>query len=123
MLPLQCRLNTNGFPDSVKLIEYLTSTVIVALSKPCVGPSPRTKIFLFLLSICTEELLSTPKIITFPPSLPSFHENFERQSNPMPEPLYLYLSGLAILVSFTAPNKQLPSINSVFKSFDHVSSS
>ena len=50
----------NVFPDFVKLIEYLSPVVIVVLSKPDVGPATRIKIFLFLLSICTEELLSTP---------------------------------------------------------------
>ena len=48
MLPLQCKLNTNLFPDSVKLIGYLASATIVVLSKPCVGYSPIAKIFLFL---------------------------------------------------------------------------
>ena len=83
MLPLQCRLNTKRFPDSVKLIEYLASAVIVALSKPYVNPSPRTEIFFFLLSISTEELSSTPKIITFFPLISSVHENRKRVSNPM----------------------------------------
>ena len=35
---------------------YLASVVIVSLSKPCVGFPATTKIFLFLPSICTEEL-------------------------------------------------------------------
>ena len=104
MLPLQYIVNTNIYPDSEKVIGYLASDVIVASSKPCDDPSLRTKIFLFLLSICTEELLSTQKIITFFSLLPSAHENCERESNSMPQPLYLYLSGSAFLVSFTAPN-------------------
>ena len=41
-------INTNIFPDSVKLKRYLTSAIIVASSKPCVDPSPRTKIFLIV---------------------------------------------------------------------------
>ena len=28
LLPLQCRLNTNRFPDSVKLIGYLASAIL-----------------------------------------------------------------------------------------------
>lgn len=48
---------TNSFPDSVKLIGYLTVAVIVELSKPCVGVSPKTKIFLFLPWKWSEELL------------------------------------------------------------------
>ena len=39
--------------------------------------------------------------------LPSKNENIERESNSMPQPLYLYLSESAYLVSFTDPNKQL----------------
>ena len=99
----------------------LASAVIVALSKPCVGHSPRTKIFLFLLSICTEELLSTPKIMTFLSKLPSVYENRKRESNLMLQPLDFYLHESAFLVSFTAPNKQLRRVKSVFKSLDHVS--
>ena len=38
LLPLWCRLNTNLFPNSVKLIRYLASAVNVVLSDPCVGP-------------------------------------------------------------------------------------
>ena len=78
------RLNINIFLGYVKLIGYLTSAANVVLSNPCVGASPRTKISLFLLSICTDELISTPKIMTFFPMLPSVNEIFEREiSNPM----------------------------------------
>ena len=51
-----------SFPDSVKLIQYLASAVIVASSNPCVGLSTTTKIPFFLLSKCTDERFSTPKI-------------------------------------------------------------
>ena len=44
-------------------MEYSVSGVNVVLSNPCVGPLPRFKIYLFLLSICTDELMSTPKLI------------------------------------------------------------
>ena len=43
------------------------------------------------------------------------NKNFERESNPMTQPVYLYLSRSAFLVSFTDPNKQLPSAKSMFK--------
>ena len=78
-------------------------------SNPCVGISPRIKIslFLFLLSICTDELVSAPKLLTFFHMLPSVNKNSERESNPMPYPVCLYLSGSAFLVSFTDPSKQL----------------
>ena len=59
-LPLQCSVNTNLFPDSVKLIECLISAFIAVSSNLFVVPSLRTKIVYFLLSTCTE-LSSTPK--------------------------------------------------------------
>ena len=49
-----------------------------------VGPSPRIKLALCLLSICTDELISAANILTFFPMLPSVNENWERESNPMP---------------------------------------
>ena len=48
-------LNRNRVPDSLKLLGYLASAFIVVLSKPCVSPSPRAKLFLSLLLICTED--------------------------------------------------------------------
>ena len=36
------------------------------------------------LSICTDELISTPKIMKFLPTLPSDNENSEREWNPTP---------------------------------------
>ena len=67
--------------------------------------------------ICTEELISSPKKITFFPTLPSDNENSERKSNRMLYPLYLYLSRSAFLVSFTDPNKQLLNAKYVFTFF------
>ena len=46
--------------------------------------------------------------------LPSVNGNSERESNPMPWPLYLYLSGSAFLTSFTDPNKQLLNAKCMF---------
>ena len=74
----------NLFPACVKLIAYLASVVIVVSSKPCVRPSPRAKICLSLLSTCTDEFISAPKITMFLPQLPSGYENYERSSNPIP---------------------------------------
>ena len=48
------------FPDLLILTEYLTSAVIVILYNSCVGPSRR-----FILLVGADELLPTPKIITF----------------------------------------------------------
>ena len=60
--------------------------------------------------------------MTFLPMLPSGNDNSEGKSNPMPQPLYLYLSGSAFLVSFTAPDNDFR-VKSVFNSCDHLSSS
>ena len=65
-----------------KLIEYLASAVILVSSNPCVGPSTRTKIYFFLLSICTEKLLLTPK--TFLSQSKPRNKKGEQESNPIP---------------------------------------
>ena len=38
----------------------------------------------FLLSMCAEELISTPKINTFLPNLPLGNEKLDLLSNPIP---------------------------------------
>ena len=43
----------------------------------------------FLLSTCTEELMSAPKIITFLPNPPVGNEKVSFTLNPMPYPGYL----------------------------------
>ena len=83
LLPLKCGLNTNLFPDLAKWIGYLASAVNVVLSKLFVGHSTGIKTSLFLLSICTDDLLSAPYIMTFFSILPSVNENSERELNPM----------------------------------------
>ena len=65
--PLQCRLNTNLSFDFVKLIGYLAYADNAVPSNPCVGPLPRIKISFPVLSACTDELISTPKIMAFSP--------------------------------------------------------
>ena len=85
----------------------------MASSNPCVSISPRIKILSFLLSICTDELM------TFFTRLPSVYKNSEQKSNHIPRPLYLYLSGSAFLVSFTDPDKQFLNVKSVFKFLNH----
>ena len=63
----------------------------------------------FLLSIFDDEIISTPKIITFlPVSLPN--EKVVSVSNPIPYPEYLYLSMSAFLVNLADPNKQFSSV-------------
>ena len=88
---------------------YLASAVIVTLFKFCGIYLPKTKTFLILLSIYTEELSSAPKIKIFFPQLSSVIGNCELQSYPIPR-LYLYLCESAFLVSFADSNKQLPSV-------------
>ena len=53
--------------------------------------------------------------MTFFPKFPSVNKSSEQASNPMPKPLYLYLSRSAFLVSFTNPNKELPNVKYIFK--------
>ena len=60
--------------------------------------------------------------MTFFPKLPSVNENSEQESNPTLYLLFLYLPGLAFLVCFTNPNKQLLNVKSVLNSLDHQSS-
>ena len=73
-------------------------------SNPCVGPLPKIKISFFLLSIFVDELISTPKIITFQPNLGSRKEKLQCLSNPVPYTEYLYLSMTTFLVKVMAPN-------------------
>ena len=74
------------------VIGYFASRVNVVSSNHCVGLSPRIKLSLFLLSICTDELIKTPKITTFFHTLPSVNENNEKESSRMPSFLNFYLS-------------------------------
>ena len=53
-------------------------------SYPCVGPSPKTNISLFLLLICVDELMSAPNVITDLPGLSSVNKKPEHKSNPIP---------------------------------------
>ena len=75
MLPLKYRLKQNFLFDLEKSIDYLTSAVNRESSNPCIGPLLRMTISLFLSPICTDELISTPKIMTYLPALLSDNEN------------------------------------------------
>ena len=57
--------------------------------------------------------------MTIFPMVPSVNESSERESNPILEPLCLYLSGSAFLVTFTDPNKQYFNVKFVFQSLNH----
>ena len=93
-----------------KIKCILFSTVNAVAPYPyVVRSSPRIKIPFLLLSTCKEELISTPKIIQFLPNpLPT--ENVPFLSNPIPYPVYLYLSISLFLVKVTALNKQFPRV-------------
>ena len=60
----------------------------------------------FPLSIFDDELISTPKIITFLPILLPMEKKSPYLSNPIPHPEYQFLSILGFLVNLTDPNKQ-----------------
>ena len=57
-----------------------------------------------------DELISTPKIITFLPVPLLGCQKNRCLSNPIPYPEYVYLSISAFLVKLTAPNKQFSSV-------------
>ena len=59
----------------------------------------------------------------FLPMLLPGHENSECKSNPIPQPVYTYLSGSAFLGNVTPLNQQSFKVKSEFKSRDHLSNS
>ena len=69
----------------------------------------KDKNIIFLLLACEELLKFAPIIIQFQPS-PVPKLNSSCLSNPIPYPLYLYLSISAFLVKLTAPNKQFSNV-------------
>ena len=68
------------------------------------------KTYFFQLSIFVEELISTPKIITFLPNSIPGDEKLPCLSNPISNPKHLYLWISAFLVKLIAPNKQFSSV-------------
>ena len=60
------------------------------------------------------------KVRAFSPNSPLGNKNSERASASVPQPLHPHILGLAFFVNFTAPNKQLPDVKSVFIYLDHV---
>ena len=85
-------------------------SAISLCSNLCVGPLPRIKISLFILPIFVDELISTPKIITFLSVLELGCVKNPCLSNSIRYPEYIDLSILAFLFKLTAPNKQFSSI-------------
>ena len=72
----------------------------------------------YLLSTCTDEVISAPKIWQFS-QLPSLNENSERESNLLSQLLYLHSSGSVLLVNFTDSNKQLLNAKPGLRFFNH----
>ena len=70
----------------------------------------RILISFFLLSIFVDELISTPKIITFLQVTPEGCELNHFLSNPIPYLEYPYMSISAFLVNLRVPNKQFSSV-------------
>ena len=58
--------------------------------------------------MCENELMSTPKVITFLPTSSPIEEN-HFLSNPIPYPEYLYRSISTCFVNLTTQNKQFSS--------------
>ena len=80
---------------------------------PCVAPLPKIKYLFFLLPIFVDQLISTPKIITFLSTPIPGYEKPPRLSNPRLYREYLYLLISAFLVKLTASNKQFSSVGSL----------
>ena len=92
----------------------------VVSSNICIGPLPRIRISFFLLSACADELISTPKIMTFlPDPLLSDNVKLSLVSDTDPYSQYLYLSRSAFLVSLTANNKEFLNVNLVAGVYVH----
>ena len=84
--------------------KQLFAAVNVVSSDPCVGHSPKIKIYFFLFSTYTGELISTQKSFTFLP-IPLATEKDLRLPNPIPYPEYLCLSISKFFTNLSAPKK------------------
>ena len=65
-------------------LDLIKIFFLIVPSNPCVALLPRIKISFSLLSICPDELIPTPKMITFLPPGPSDKEYYPRESDPTP---------------------------------------
>ena len=92
----------------------------IVLFNPCIGSLPRINKSLFLLSTCTAELISTPKIMTFLPTLLSVYENCERISNAVAT-IFVFI--WIIILTLLNRSKQSYRVKLVFKSCEHLSNS
>ena len=71
----------------------------------------------------TDELIPTPKIKIFLPTLPSNNKSSERESYAITIYVYSYLSRSAFLGNIARPNKQCSKVRSQFKSGSYVCNS
>ena len=72
----------NLFPFTVKLVEHIFSELCVC-SSTCVRPLPKMEISFLRLLIFVDELISTPKIVTFLPNQERGNEKLPCLSNPI----------------------------------------
>ena len=77
---------------------------------PCTRALPNTNTLFTLLLACTELLKMAPKIITLMPFPPLGCEKLPLQSNPIPNPEYLYLLISEFSVILIAPNRQFSKV-------------
>ena len=113
-----CRLRQKVVLDLEHLKEHFTSLPLS--SNPCLTPLPVTNIYIFLLLIYTDKLLSSPKTI-------SFYCNQNLRVKMVNENQIQYhiqnLKKSTFLVNLTAPNKQFFRVKLSFKSCHLASNS
>ena len=106
---------------TVQSFKYFFSAVSVVPSNLRVGSSSRVKVYFFLFSTCTEELISTTKLIQFL-SNPLPTEQVYFLSNPIPYPELLYLSMSGFLVNLTAAEKQFSNVGLLLLGLERINS-
>ena len=86
-----------------------------------IGSSPRANISFFLLSICIDERLFTPKIINFlPQSKPEYEKTSNRIKLNTISQIRIFI-WIGIFSNLTAANKHSFRLKSAYKSCDHLS--
>ena len=79
-----CSINKQKKSYFYYSLDLIKIFFLIVPSNPCVALLPRIKISFPLLSICPDELIPTPKMITFLPTGPSGKEYYPRESDPTP---------------------------------------
>ena len=116
------------FFDSIKLIEYLVSVVIVVFSYCCFGLFARSKISFFITDITfsfhyIHELFSTRETIKFLTKANFEIKKSELESNPKQYPEQEYLPRSTVSVCLTVPKKYFFNADSAPKSSNQVTNS